>query len=168
MSSNDNTCIKSQGASVVDDCLVPHDDLYKFTQFKVHKVTDLINEIDIIDTIEPDTSKPHHSILTWKTDIDIIHKTNTHINDKKHVEIYKFSRDIPTDFLQDKREEIRNIITKLENTTPNQNDADDNYADFVHMIKQEMYQKVNYKKIKVEIGQNNKKDEPKNRGGRRN
>ena len=83
MSTNDYTCIKSQGASVVDYCLVPHEDLYQFTQFKVHKVTDLINEIDIIDTIEPDTSKPDHSILTWKTDIDIIYKTDTHINDKK-------------------------------------------------------------------------------------
>ena len=109
--------IKSQCASVVEYCLVPHEDLYKFTQFKVHKVTDLINEIDIIDTIEPDTSTPDHSILTWKTDIDIIYKIDMHINDKEHVVIYKFSRDIPTDFLQDKRGEIRNIITKLENTT---------------------------------------------------
>ena len=75
---------------------------------------------------------------------------------KKNVEISKFSRDIPTDFLQNKREEIRNIITKLENNTRNQNDADDNYADFIHMIKQEIYQKVNYKE-KNEIGQNNKK-----------
>ena len=50
MTSNDYTCIKSQGASVVDYCLVPHEDLDKFTQFKVHKVTDLINEIDIIGT----------------------------------------------------------------------------------------------------------------------
>ena len=60
------------------------------------------------------------------------------------------------------REEIRNIITKLENTTRSQNDADDNYADFVYIIKQEMYQKVNYKKIKVEIGQSNKKRRTKN------
>ena len=72
MTSNDYTCIKSQGASVVDYCLVPHEDLDKFTQFKVHKVTDLINEIDIIGSIEPGTSKPDHSILTWKTNIDII------------------------------------------------------------------------------------------------
>ena len=44
------------------------------TQFQVHKVTNLINEIDIIGTIEPDTC----TILTWKIDIDIIY-----INDKK-------------------------------------------------------------------------------------
>ena len=72
MSSNDYTCIKSQGASVVDYCLVPHEDLDKFTKFKVHKVTKLFNEIYIIGSIEPDTSKPDQSILTWKTNIDII------------------------------------------------------------------------------------------------
>ena len=98
MSSNDYTCIKSQGASVVDYCLVPHEDLDKFTQFKVHTVTDLINEINIIDTIGPDTSKPDHSILTWKIDIDIIYKTDKHKDDKNYIEITKFSRDIPTDF----------------------------------------------------------------------
>ena len=64
---------------------------------------------------------------------------------------------MPTDFLQNTREEIRSIITKQENTTRNQNDADDNYADSVHMIKQEMYQKVNYKKIKIELGKTIKK-----------
>ena len=98
MSSNNYTCIKSQGASVVDYRLVPHADLDKFTQFKVHKVTDLINEIDIIGSIEPDTSKPDHSILTWKTNIDIIYKTDIQINDTKHIEITKFSRDILSDF----------------------------------------------------------------------
>ena len=56
MSSNNYTCIKSQGASVVDYCLVPHEDLNKFTQVKVHKMTDLINEFEIIGSIEPDTS----------------------------------------------------------------------------------------------------------------
>ena len=38
----------------------------------------------------------------------------------------------------------------------NQTEADENYADFIHMIKQEMHQKVNYKSIKIEIGLNNK------------
>ena len=61
-------------------------------------MTGLINEINIIDTIEPDTSKPDHSILTWKIDIDIIYKTDKHKDDKNYIEITKFSRDIPTDF----------------------------------------------------------------------
>ena len=60
MCSNDYTCIKSQGFSVVDYYLVPHEDLGKFTEFKVHKVSDLINEISIISSLEPETYKPDH------------------------------------------------------------------------------------------------------------
>ena len=44
MCSNDYTCIKSQGCSVIYYCLVPHEDLSKFTEFKVHKVSDIINK----------------------------------------------------------------------------------------------------------------------------
>ena len=66
MLSNDFTCIKGQAASVVDYCLIPHEDLNKFSEFSVHKTTDLINDINIIDTLEPKNSKPDHSILTWK------------------------------------------------------------------------------------------------------
>ena len=162
------TCIKSQGASVVDYCLVPHEDLNKFTQFKVLTVTGLINEINIIETIEPDTSKPDHSILTWKIDIDIIYKTDKHKDDKNYIEITKYSRDIPTDFLQDKREDIRNLIAKLENSTQSQTDADENYTDFVCMIKQDMHRKVDHKKNKIRIGLNNKKRRIKKRGGPKN
>ena len=120
-------------------------------------MTDLINEIDIIGSIEPGTSKPDHSILTWKTNIDIIYKTDMQINNTKHIEITKFSRDIPTNFLQDKRQGIRNFINRLEHSMHTQNEADENYVDFIHIIKQEMYQKVNYKNIKNKIGINNKK-----------
>ena len=42
---NDFTCITSIGRSVVDYCLVNHDYLSIFSEFNVHKVTDVINEI---------------------------------------------------------------------------------------------------------------------------
>ena len=59
--------------------------------------------------------------------------------------------------MQDKREDIRNLIVKLENSIQSQTEADENYTDFVCMIKQEMHQKVNHKKNKIRIGLNNKK-----------
>ena len=156
MLSNDYTCIKGQGASVVDYCLIPHEDLNKFTEFNVHKTTDLINDINIIDTIEPETSKPDHSILTWKTNFEIICKPDRHLDDEP-IEITKFSRDIPSDFLLDKREELTNFIETLENSTRNQSDADENYNLSVNLIKKEMYQKVDFKTIKIKTGTNNKK-----------
>ena len=59
--------------------------------------------------------------------------------------------------MQDKREDIRNLIAKLEKSIQSQTDTDGNYNDFVCMIKQEMHQKVNHKNIKIRIGLNNKK-----------
>ena len=115
-------------------------------------MTDLINEIIIIDTIEPDTSKPDHSILTWKIDIEIIYKSDKHKDDENYIEITKFSRDIPIDYLQDKLEDIRNFIAKLENSIQSQTDADENYTDFVCMIKQEMHKKPNTKTLKLKLG----------------
>ena len=41
-------------------CLVPHEDFSKFTEFNVHKVSDLINENSIINSLEPETSNLDH------------------------------------------------------------------------------------------------------------
>ena len=106
MCSNDYTCIKSQGCSVVDYCLVPHEDLSKLTEFKVHKVSDIINENNIISSLEPETSKPDHSFLTWKTEFNTLYTSNNTINSPKQAEFTLFSRDIPVNFLIDRPEEI--------------------------------------------------------------
>ena len=157
MCSNDYTCIKSQGCSVVDYCLVPHEDLSKFTEFKVHKVSDLINEINIISSLEPETSKPDHSFLTWKTEFNTLYTSNNTINSPKQAEFTLFSRDIPVNFLIDRQEEISHLINKIETEMHNQSGADQCYNDFTNLIRQEMYQKVQYKNIKLKEGVNNKK-----------
>ena len=46
-SSNDLTCITSTGCSVVDFCLVSHEDLPIYSEFKVCKVTDLLTQLAI-------------------------------------------------------------------------------------------------------------------------
>ena len=63
-SANEFTCIRSQGSSVVDYCLVPHEDLNKYTDFKVWKVSDLINKSRILNTLDVNTSRPDHSTLS--------------------------------------------------------------------------------------------------------
>ena len=39
--SNDFTCIRPQGMSVVDYCIIPHEDLDKYLDFNVQTVSDL-------------------------------------------------------------------------------------------------------------------------------
>ena len=75
MSANEFTCIRSLGSSVVDYCLVPHEDLDKFTDFKVCKISELINKSEILNTLDANTSKPDHSILTWRADFGYIYES---------------------------------------------------------------------------------------------
>ena len=64
-SSNDFTCITSTGRSVVDFCLVSHEDLPIYSEFKVCKGTDIINAIGH-ETVLLSASFPDDSILTWQ------------------------------------------------------------------------------------------------------
>ena len=56
-SANEFTCIQSQGSSVVDYGLVPHEDHYKYTDFKVWKMSDLIIKPRILNTLDVYTSR---------------------------------------------------------------------------------------------------------------
>ena len=166
--SNDYTCIKSQGTSVVDYCLVAHEDIVKFTDFSVRKITDLMNEIDIIDSIEPGTSIPDHSFLTWKYEIGVAYKVENNPNNGNKIrEFTKFSREIPTDFLNGILDEVRQHISNIESNIHNQSDADEHNTKFVNLLRNEMFCKVSHKNIIIKDGQSNKKDALKSRGGQK-
>jgi len=45
--SNDFTCMRPQCASVVDYCLVNHDDLYEFNAFKVVRSAEPVIKVDL-------------------------------------------------------------------------------------------------------------------------
>ena len=62
---NDFTCITSNGRSVADYCFEAHEDLSLFSDFNIHKVSDVINEVGH-DSILFSSSFPDHSILTLK------------------------------------------------------------------------------------------------------
>ena len=140
-SANEFTCIRSQCSSVVDYCLVPHEDLNKYTDFKVWKVSDLINKSRILNTLDVNTSRPDHSILSWKVDIG-----NMYEGCSKNViqtEYTKFDRVIPDTFLSGHIEELDTIIQNTECKVKSQEELDDIYTDFVHVINKEMHQKLN-------------------------
>ena len=65
-SSTDFTCITS--SSVVDFCLVSHEDLSINSELKVCKVTDIIKAIGL-ETVLHLASFLDHSILTWQIKI---------------------------------------------------------------------------------------------------
>ena len=89
--------------------------------------------------------------------------SNSTINSPQHTAFALFSRDIQVNFLNDRQEEIRHLIIKIETEMHNQSEADQCYNDFTNLIRQEMYRKVHYKNIKLEEGGNNKKRRVKKR-----
>ena len=57
-SENNYTFVGDQGLSVVAHCLIPYEYLKMFDKFKVSIITDLINDIGIIDRIQRASAKP--------------------------------------------------------------------------------------------------------------
>ena len=155
MSANEFTCIRSLGSSVVDYCLVPHEDLDKFTDFKVCKVSELINKSEILNTLDANTSKPDHSILTWRADFGYIYEGCSKTSVKS--EYTKFDRTIPNTFLIDYIDELSAVIQDIEGKVKSQVDLDCIYTNFVKIIDKEMHQKLNPRSIKLQTGVSNKK-----------
>ena len=63
---NNYTCIKPQGMSVVDYCIIPHEDLNKYAEFTVSTVSDLITDINAQSEFAA-VSKPDHSVLSLES-----------------------------------------------------------------------------------------------------
>ena len=81
---NNFTCIRPQGTSVVDDCIIPHEDLDNYVDFNIQTVSELINELGIVDSTALAT-KPDHSVLSWKMKASAPSLPSSHmaINDLK-------------------------------------------------------------------------------------
>ena len=62
---NNFTCLTANGHSVVDYCIVNHDDLSISTAFTVTNATATINSIGH-DTVLTSVAFPDHSVLSWK------------------------------------------------------------------------------------------------------
>ena len=67
---NDYTFKGPQGSSVVDYCFIPYEGLDNFINFKVTSETDLFNNSNLLAVIDPVTSHPDHSLLTWNFLLD--------------------------------------------------------------------------------------------------
>ena len=156
--SNDFTCIRPQETSLVDYCIIPHEDLDKYLDFNVQTVSYLINELDVVDSTSALTTKPDHSVLSWKmeTTTPFLSPTNEPSGDLKSSFIL-YERNIPGSFLEEKIQELEEFERQIQNNLNNQSDTDNTYTKFVEIIKGEMHDKLNRKVISVSCGQNNKK-----------
>ena len=76
---NDYTFMGPQGSSVVDYCFIPYEGLDNFINFKVTSETDLFNNSNLLGVIDPETSHPDHSLLTWNFLLDTNRKVHNDV-----------------------------------------------------------------------------------------
>ena len=74
--SNEFTSVSAKGSSVVDYCVVSHDNLYKITDFKITLTSDVINKVGIVHSLLP-TCIPDHSLLSWNIVTDLTEPVET-------------------------------------------------------------------------------------------
>ena len=80
---------------------------------------DLFYRSNLLGIIDPSTSDPDHSLLTWEVKIEIRHQASVKQNENQ-ISFVKFSRNYPQGFLNDCASELNICIDKLESVVSNQ------------------------------------------------
>ncbi|XP_052256259.1 uncharacterized protein LOC127861632 isoform X1 [Dreissena polymorpha] len=146
---NDYTSISVKGQSVVDYCIVPYENLSLYSQFYVHTVVDVMNSIELQDSIAP-TCVPDHSILTWVMEIEStdLEFATDKTGSVQSTDKFDCSR-IPNDFLLNQVlvGQINDCISNLEQGYRTQSDIDQAFGDWCGIVRDEMYDKLPFKTI---------------------
>ena len=154
---NNFTFVGPQGCSVVDYCLVPYEYLGLFENSNMILVADLMTNIGINDIVGRASAKPDHSILSWDFHLDTYKPMETAakcgtrsftVFDRSHV---------PTNFLENKYNELNSIIQRLEADICTQESVNNIYDDFAKLVSDEMKNSLPYREIKITDGVKNKK-----------
>jgi hypothetical protein len=162
---NDFTCIRPQGSSVVDYCVVPYEMLHMFKNFEVTKSSDLITKAGLIGSVDVSRGVPDHSVLTWSMAIDngpwaspAIHSYNGTDTTAQTFTKYDLS-DIPDTFMsnEDILLALETAITTLECSSTVQNEIDSVYVEFCETVRAEMSKSLRSKRVVISSDINNRK-----------
>ena len=63
---NNFTCISTRGRSVIDYCIVQHDQIEHFSQMNVMTMNDLLQQTFLPGVVDPSQSVPDYSLLCWQ------------------------------------------------------------------------------------------------------
>lgn len=131
---NDYTYISPAGKSVVDYFCVPYEQLNRILDFKVLRMSDVIDSVNY----HPE-SIPDHSILLC--DLKCVMKQNSENYDcKVSKRISRNTKNVPNDFLTDEsvQQMVRDTITKIENFIHVDQDIQSAYNEFQELVQREM------------------------------
>ena len=152
---NDFTSISTKGCSVVDYCLVSHDNLSMFDNVSVVRSVDAINICYNITALAP-TSIPDHSLITWCINFE---NPFVSADDPDITAGYdKFDvHSMPNDFLTrtDILTNVNAAIADLEGSLRSQTDIDVAFKGWCDIVTHEMYDRLPFRSVCC--GVNNKK-----------
>ena len=155
---NDFTSISTKGCSVVDYCLLSHDNLSLFSDFSVVRAVDAVNLCNNICGIAP-TGIPDHSLITWCINFE---KTSVFTTTANLTDGYdKFDvHSIPNDFLTSNviLTKVNAAIADLEGSLRSQTDIDVAFGGWCDIVNHEMYDRLPFRSVCC--GVNNKKRRP--------
>ncbi|VDH96384.1 Hypothetical predicted protein [Mytilus galloprovincialis] len=154
---NNYTYVSTRGSSVVDYCIVPYENVCRFTDFEVSTMSELMQNYNLFDSVDQCVSKPDHSLLAWNMCLDKLTKSHDE-NKSKETEVKKFDfSNIPSSFLDNRLRDIEDLILQLDMNMVNQDGINKLYGNFVDILKNEMNDCLDYKTVKLQDGQSNKK-----------
>ena len=124
------------GCSVMDYCLVPHEQINESNDFKIHSATELMQSIDITINSNPEKSVSDHLLLTWNIKIKDVVCVAV---DKPHQLIKYNTQSLPSDFFSSNVNKfaVNDVIERLENEVETQTIIDDSFAEFYNVIDNE-------------------------------
>jgi hypothetical protein len=130
---NDVTCVRTQGVSVVDYCLVSHNDLDLFNGFQVIRASELVNTVGITPVSVPD-----HSVISWNI-LPPCSLSDVCIPQEK-ASVGFDVREMTDAFLSDTEvvAQLHATVFSLESSMRAQSDIDNAYAEICMAMQKEM------------------------------
>ena len=162
---NDFTYVSPLGTSVVDYCIVPYEDIGKFTNFRVDRMSSLLTKYALQSYVGPGSCIPDHSLLVWEVHCPALLRNpvrKTAVNQKcvssDNRKLYQLDH-INNSFLRDCNDVLllQEHIDNVERTGVDQSQVNDIFTNFVDIVKKEMDDKIPHRVIKVSHGYCNKK-----------
>ena len=155
---NDFTCISSLGCSVIDSCIVNHDDLAAFTDFAVTRASDMISRSGSLQSVAP-SGVPDHSALTWNINLTLPQCQGDADGTSACGTYDKFDvSSVPDLFLSDNNvAQVNATIAELESSLSSQADIDSAYSEWCNIVTDNMYSDLQLKTITCGPRSNKKK-----------
>ena len=137
---NDFTFVSTRGKSVVDYVCLPHEQLSFCSDFKVHRVVNIIQQHDLA---VPDKI-PDHSLLEWTIQVrqEVVNEID--IETSNFETGYQRNNFPSATFLRDPESQtlITSAVERIEHSLQAQHDVDTAYGELVNLVKIEMDKKL--------------------------